>query len=251
MATFVLIHGAMHGGWAWRPVANILQANGHQVFTPTLTGQGDRKHLLSQSVCLETHIDDVTNLLFYEDLEDIILVLHSYAGVLAGPLAERCDDRIGKVILAGGFYARPGESLLDVEPAATAQRYKDLAKSEGEGWFVPASRAFLDQWGVKGDGLRKFVGDRLTNFPYKCLTDAATFNPECLQKKQRLYIEHTEPPLVSLDLSRDHAIADGFSHQIICTGHDMMLEYPELMASALQSIALQQPAQHMMLPRLC
>lgn len=239
MATFLLIHGAMHGGWAWRPVANFLQANGHQVFTPSLTGQGDRKHLLSPSVCLETHIEDIANLLFYEDLKDVILVLHSYAGVLAGPLAERCDDRIGKVILAGGFYARPGESLLDVEPAATVQRYKELAKSEGEGWFVPASRAFLDQWGVKGDDLRHFVGDRLTNFPYMCLTDLAIFNPAQLQKKQRLYIEHTAPPLASLDLSRDHAIADGFSHQVICTGHDMMLEDPAGIAAVLQKIALQ------------
>ena len=237
MATFVLLHGAMHGGWAWRPVANILQANGHQVFTPTLTGQGDRKHLLSPNVCLETHIEDIANLLFYEDLSDVILVLHSYAGVLAGPLAERCDDRIDKVILAGGFYARPGESLLDVEPAATAQRYKDLAQAQGEGWFVPASRAFLDQWGVKGDDLRHFVGGRLTNFPYKCLIDPAIFNPASLQQKQRLYIEHTKPPLASLDLSRDYAIADGFSHQMICTGHDMMLEDPVGTATLLMAAA--------------
>ena len=89
MATFVLVHGAMHGGWCWREVRQRLSGTGHEVYTPTLTGQGDRRQQLTREVGIATHVTDLTELLWFADLRDVHLVLHSYAGVLAGPVAER------------------------------------------------------------------------------------------------------------------------------------------------------------------
>ena len=78
--TFVLVHGAWHGGWCWRRVADILESKGHKVYTPTLTGVADRSHLLSKEVVLDTHITDIVNLIKWEDLKDVCLVAHSYGG---------------------------------------------------------------------------------------------------------------------------------------------------------------------------
>src|SRR3954462_2020976 len=98
MATFVLVHGAMHGGWCWRDVRSRLEASGPLVHTPTLTGQGDRRHLLTPDVGIETHVRDVTELIGFEDLHDVVLGLHSYAGVLAGPVVCRAERGIGAVV---------------------------------------------------------------------------------------------------------------------------------------------------------
>ena len=237
MANFVLVHGAMHGGWAWRPVARLLQNNGHQVYTPTLTGQGDKKHLLSKSINVETHITDIENLLYYEDLKDVYLVLHSYAGILAGPLAERCHQRLSCVIYAGAFYTYSGESLLSIEPPKTVQHYDSQVTQFGDGWYLPASDQFLDQWGISNLELKRFVGPRLTDFPYKCQTDKVIYQAEFLHNLRRVYIEHDNPPLNSLAVSLERAITDGFEHQTIHTGHDMMLADPIETARTLDLIS--------------
>lgn len=237
MATLVLVHGAMHGGWAWGPVARLLRGRGHEVHAPTLTGQGDRRAELTPSVGVSAHVGDLTELLWFEDLHDVVLVLHSYAGVLAGPVVEACADRIRSVVFAGAFYVRPGQRLLDVEPPAVAEHYTALARDEGDGWRLPATTAFLAQWAITDPVLQAFVGPRLTDFPYKAQTDAVDFDPAPLTSIPRTYVEHTEPPLASLAVSRDAALADGAAHVTLATGHDMMLAAPEATAQLLDSLA--------------
>ncbi|MCS5731382.1 alpha/beta hydrolase [Herbiconiux moechotypicola] len=227
MATVVLVHGAMHGGWAWSPVARILRSRGHEVHTPTLTGQGERRAGLTPEVGVQTHVDDLTELLWFEDLHDVVLVLHSYAGVLAGPVVERCAERLRQVVFAGAFTARPGQSLADVEPPAVAERYRELAAGDGDGWRVPATTAFLAQWAVTDPRLQAFVGPRLTDFPLKSVTDAVDYDPGPLLALPRVYLEHTAPPLPSLAASMAAALADGAAHRTIATGHDMMLADPD------------------------
>ena len=237
MANYVLVHGAMHGGWAWQKVAKLLQNAGHQVFTPTLTGQGDRNHLLTPEVGVNTHLQDIESLLYFEDLWDVVLVLHSYAGILAGPLAQRCQQRLNTIVLAGGFYAYPGEALQDIEPEKVVDYYKEQVTQNGDGWFLPATSSFLVQWAVCDKELQNFVAPRLTDFPYKCLADRLDYNPQALNALRRIYIEHTNPPLESLRYSIDRSIADGFQHLTIATGHDMMLADPEGTAILLSKIA--------------
>jgi hypothetical protein len=164
-------------------------------------------------------------------------VLHSYAGILAGPVAERVAGGLASVTFLGAFIAQPGQSLLDVEPAAVAQRYRQLAASDGDGWFVPASPRFLDQWGVSSDALRGRVGPRLTDFPLRCATEPVQFDPAALAAVRKVYVRHTNPPLASLRASFEFAAGAGWeTHQLAC-GHDLMLEAPEETATLLDAIA--------------
>ncbi len=236
MATTVLVHGAMHGAWAWSAVATRLRAEGHTVFTPTLTGQGDRRGSLTPEVGVGTHVTDLTELLWFEDLRDVVLVLHSYAGVLAGPVVEACADRIRSVVFAGAFVVHPGQSLADVEPPAVAYRYRETAQQHGDGWRLPATSAFLAQWAVTDPALQAFVGPRLTDFPLKSVTDAVVFDPAPLAAVPCTYIEHTAPPQPSLAHSRTTAVADGATLRTLATGHDMMLADPDGTAALLSEL---------------
>src|SRR5918997_4262365 len=103
MATYVLVHGGWHGGWCWKKVTPLLQAAEHEVYTPTLTGLGERSHLLSDAVDQETHITDVVNVLEYEDLQEVILVGHSYAGMVITGVADRLPERIGHLVYFDAF----------------------------------------------------------------------------------------------------------------------------------------------------
>ena len=111
----------MHGAWCWRDVSARLRAEGHTVFTPTLTGQGERRHQLTRDVGVATHVDDLTELLWFEDLRDVYLGLHSYSGVLAGPVVEHSHDRITSVLGVGGLLitlaAMSAYVLLRARPA--------------------------------------------------------------------------------------------------------------------------------------
>jgi pimeloyl-ACP methyl ester carboxylesterase len=237
VATFVLVHGAMHGGWCWSGVHARLAQRGHAVLRPTLTGQGDRRVALTPDVGISTHVEDLEELLWFEDLADVHLVLHSYAGVLAGPVAERCGSRLASVVYLAAFVTAPGQSLLDVEPPETAERYRELAAGEGEGWFVPATEAFLDQWGMRDEALRARVGPRLTDFPFRCVVEPTTFDPDPLRRLRKVYVRHTDPPLASLARFYDAAAAAGWdTHELPC-GHDMMLAAPRDTADLLEKIA--------------
>jgi pimeloyl-ACP methyl ester carboxylesterase len=237
LATFVLVHGAMHGGWCWREVRQLLSGNGHEVYAPTLTGQGDRRRGLTPQVGIADHVADLTELFWFEDLRDVHLVLHSYSGVLAGPVAERAAGGLASVTFLAAFIARPGQSLLDVEPPDVARRYRELAASAGDGWFVPASPRFLDQWGVTNDALRARVGPRLTNFPLRCVTDPVEFDSAALDAVRKVYVNHTKPPLAGLQASFGLAAAAGWETHQLAHGHDMMLEAPQETAALLDAIA--------------
>ena len=110
MVSFVLVHGAWHGGWCWRDVRKILEESGHTVFAPTLTGLGERSHLLSPNLDIETHIADVTNLLVCEELSDVILVGHSYGGMVITGVADQARDRLRHIVYLDAFLPVDGES---------------------------------------------------------------------------------------------------------------------------------------------
>src|SRR5687768_12730141 len=114
MSTYVLVHGGGHGGWCYQRVARILRANGHEVYAPTLTGLGERSHLLSTDINLDTHIADVVAVLEFEDLRDVILVGHSYGGMVITGIADRASDRVGDVVYLDAANPVNGQSLVDV-----------------------------------------------------------------------------------------------------------------------------------------
>ncbi len=137
MSTYVLVHGAWHGSWCWKRVRRALQARGHEVFTPTLTGVADRLHLLSPQVDLETHITDVTNLIRWEELSDVVLCGHSYGGCVISGVADRIPDRIGALVYLDAFVPENGQSLHDTLPAEARNAQSEGARQVGEGWKVP------------------------------------------------------------------------------------------------------------------
>jgi pimeloyl-ACP methyl ester carboxylesterase len=136
MADYVLIHGAWHGGWCWKRVRQRLALDGHQVFAPTLTGLGERAHLLSREVGLETHVADITNLLLWEELRNVVLVGHSYGGIVARHVADRMPERVRSLVYLDAFIPEDGKALVDYLPDSGAM-LRELAAAEGEGWKIP------------------------------------------------------------------------------------------------------------------
>lgn len=133
---YVLIHGAWHGSWCWTRVRHLLATGAHRVFTPTLTGVGERSHLLSRDVGLDTHVADVANLMIWENLGDIVLVGHSYGGIVARHVADRMPDRIRSLIYLDAFVPDDGKSLLDYLPD-NGKHARELAVTHGDGWKIP------------------------------------------------------------------------------------------------------------------
>lgn len=137
MATFVLVHGGWDGGWAWRAVARDLIAAGHEVFTPTLTGSGERVHLASPDVDLTTHILNIVNVLRYENLHHVILVANSAGGMVITGVAEQVPDRLSQLIYLDAFVPQDGQSLTDLVGPQLSGFFEELARGMGDGWRVP------------------------------------------------------------------------------------------------------------------
>ena len=134
--TYILVHGAWHGSWCWKRVRAALRSAGHNVFTPTLTGLGERSHLNSAAVDLSTHIADIVNLIKWEELSDVVLCGHSYAGCVTIGVADQIPDLISALVFLDAFVLENGESFMDIVPSEVAQAVRDQAKATGEGWKV-------------------------------------------------------------------------------------------------------------------
>lgn len=136
MTTFVVAHGAWGGGWAWKKMRPRLDVGDDRLFVPTYTGLGERAHLASPSIDLDTHIQDVLGVLEYEDLSDIILIGHSYGGMVATGVADRAPDRIRRLVYLDAFVPDNGQSLSDMLPPERRTRMREDAQTYGEGWRV-------------------------------------------------------------------------------------------------------------------
>src|SRR5215217_5268276 len=137
MATFVIVHGAWGGGFSWNKiVAPLLRAKGHDVFVPTLTGLGERSHLATPDVSLDTHIQDVVNVLFYEDLKDVILAGHSYGGNVITGAADLCPERLQQLVYLDAATPSDGESSASRWPGRI-DTLEEQARREGDGWKIP------------------------------------------------------------------------------------------------------------------
>ena len=137
MALFVVAHGAWSAGWAWKKMHPRMTARGHLLVTPTYTGLGERSHLANEGIDLDTHIADMLAVLHYDDLRDVILVGHSYGGMVATGVADRAKDRIAKLVYIDAFAPRDGESAFDIMPASTRNQRQGAAASGPDAWRIP------------------------------------------------------------------------------------------------------------------
>ena len=164
---FVLVHPAWHGAWFWKKVVPLLRKQGHLVFTPTLTGLGERSHLARADVGLDVHVNDVGNVLKYEDLRDVVLVGHSSSGVVITGVADRAPDRIAHVVYLDAFVPEHGQAVFDLVAPDRRQMMEALVRTEGEGWFLPRfappawETIVRDMWGVTATDDVRWMLDRL------------------------------------------------------------------------------------------
>jgi pimeloyl-ACP methyl ester carboxylesterase len=136
MTTFVLVHGAWHGGWCYKRVARLLRQAGHEVYTPTLTGLGERAHLMSRSIDLGTHIQDIVGVIRCEELSDVVLCGHSYGGMVIAGVAEQIAGTICSLVYLDAFVPENGKSLFDYLPAEQSAGMRADAAQNGEGYKV-------------------------------------------------------------------------------------------------------------------
>jgi pimeloyl-ACP methyl ester carboxylesterase len=237
MATYVLVHGGGHGGWCYQRVARRLQAAGHEVHSPSLTGCGDRAHLVGPHVDLHLHGRDVAALLHSFDLRDVILVGHSYGGMVITAAADLAIDRVGKLVYLDAANPRNGESLVDVAgPVINAVRPMGEVRDGVELVLLPAPDAGL-LYGVTDPDDLAWMAERLTPHPWACFEQ-----PLDLRHEDELWaIPQYHVVCTSTLATRDPALLDEARAAgrlwDIDTGHDLMLTEPEATAQALLEVA--------------
>lgn len=237
MATFVLIHGGGHGGWCYQRVARLLQAAGHEAHAPSLTGCGDRAHLVGPHVDLHLHCRDVSQYLRSWDLADAVLVGHSYGGMVITGAADLAADRVGKLVYLDAANPVNGQSLVDVAgPVINAVRPMGEVRDGVELVLLPAPDAGL-LYGVTDPGDLAWMADRLTPHPWACFEQALDLHHEdALWAIPQYHVVCTSTLATRDPELMASARAEGRLWEID-TGHDLMLTEPEATARALMEVA--------------
>ena len=236
MATYLLVHGGWHGGWYWRRVTSILREAGHEVFTPTLTGLGERAHLLSPEIDLDTHIRDIMGVLKYEDLHDLILVGHSYAGMIITAIAEQAPERLAHLVYLDAFIPKNGESLIDVIGPDFAATFHEMVQGEGEGWRLPPLP--LELLGISEEADKLWMTPKLTDQPFKAFSQSVRLRDEAAASRiSRTFIYCNNPAIGPYDRFAEQARQEGWRYREIATGHIPMVTAPRQTADLLLELA--------------
>lgn len=232
-AIFVLVHGAWHGGWCWARVAKLLRAEGHEVYSPTLTGLGERRHLLSPQVNLDTHIDDVINLLEYEELENVVLVGHSYAGIVISGVADRAGARLRQLVYLDSLLLEPGKSLFSDFPQAVVDQRLQTIRDTGAG--VGAAAAWPPAaFGVTDPADAAWVKRRMTAQPVGTYLQTLVLKNALGNDLHKTYIDCTVAPIATLEPTKAKVRADtSWQTRTLATGHDAMIISPGLLSALL------------------
>lgn len=236
MANFVLVHGTWGGGWQWRDVAKRLRASGHLVFTPTMTGLGEREHLVSRQTNLDTHIQDVAGVIASEQLKDVVLVGTSYAGLVISGAAERANGRIGTLIYLNSAMPENGKCMMDTVPAERRAAVQKLADEEGEGYRVPSSLV-LDT-GIEDKAAREAFLARLSPHPLNSLLQPISLSGQYLSVPRKAYVLATRK--ISHHFKEYHDWAKrqpGWTAHEIASHHYPMATMPDATADLLMQIA--------------
>ncbi|MFN8534131.1 MAG: alpha/beta fold hydrolase [Dehalococcoidia bacterium] len=239
MATFVLVHGASHGGWCWARVARLLHDRGHAVYPLTLTGLGERAHLLNREIGLETHVQDVLNTLYFEDLREVILVGHSYGGMVIQVVADRDPVRIRHLIHFDSLVPQDGESALDLIGDDRRAALLELAKRHGDGWLLPGNQG-VERFGIVDPADVAWAEPRLTPHPLRSLTDPARLSGEYL-KLPKSYIDCTIKQRPSPSRVMPWARTPVWRVFELEAGHDAMVTHPAEVVRIFEEVARFEP----------
>jgi pimeloyl-ACP methyl ester carboxylesterase len=237
VATYVLVHGGAHGGWCYQRVTPILRAAGHQVYAPTLTGLGERSHLTSPEVDLDLHITDVVNVLHFEDLQEVIMVGHSYGGMVITGVADRVPGRISNLVYLDGALPEDGESLASMNPLAMEPARAGARTVDGVElvlWPDPEADSY---YGVTDPDDVAWMRTRLTPHPWKSFAQSLRLRDAVAVKRiPRTNINCTET-LSRRPPERQARAFDAANVWEIDTGHDLMITEPAAVAEMLLRLA--------------
>lgn len=235
MTTFLLTHGAWHGGWCWRRLHDILVREGHRVFCPTLTGLGERRHLLHPDVSLDTHIEDVIAVTVAEEIADIVLIGHSYGGAVVTNVADRMPDSLRALVFLDAYIARDGESIIDADPPERQQAIRSRIEETGQGPVLPCPPAVI--YGLRSEADREWVDRRQTPHPAATYTQKSTITGAWRTVPKLVYIATTGFSQSDFrDISASLAEDDAFVRAEIDSGHDAMIDAPADLAALVQRL---------------
>ena len=240
MATFVLVHGAWHGGWCWARTAAALRGLGHDVHSPTLTGVGERSHLLSAEITPDTHVQDIVSVLRWRELSDVVLVGHSYGGIVTSGVAGQVPERLRALVYLDAFVAEvSGEALFaKADPARMAAFQEQI----DAGAIGLAPDAASDNW-TDDPALKAWVMSLCTPHPKGCFEQGVTLTGREAEVPHRHYIiaERNQPSAFWVEYDRVRG-RDTWTTESIATLHDAMVEAPQELAQRLDRYAASIPA---------
>jgi pimeloyl-ACP methyl ester carboxylesterase len=234
--TYVLVHGAWHGGWCWKEVAEDLRGMGHRVSTPTQTGLGERKHLLSKHITLDTFVADIVNHIEAEELNDVILVGHSFGGTSITGAADRIPIRIRHLVYLDSVILENGQSVFSVLPPDVVAARRKLVADKGEGIFIPEPSPTA--FGIpENHASADWVKRRLTPHPVGTYESPMRINNAVANGRPRTYIACTSPIYGPLEGARQWVKKqENWNWQEIATAHDAMVTAPAELVRMLASI---------------
>ena len=235
MATFVLVHGGWGGGWEWRRVGDLLAGEGHDAHRVTLTGLGDRSHLASPDVNLDTHITDVLMTLRYEDLDDVVLVGQSYGGAVVTGAADRAPERISRLVYVDAFVPTDGQSVNDLSPPRFVERMRALAAESGDGWRVPLP---FEPGDLGPPEVEEWYAPKMVDHPLACFEQPIRLTGAC-EGLPRSYVDCRPPDAPSWVFERfsEQAQAEGWDYHHLPVGHDAQVLAPERLVALLDALA--------------
>ena len=231
--TFVLVHGAWHGGWCWRRVSDLLEKQGHKVFTPTLTGLGERSHLLRAGINVSTHVTDVVNVLKWERLSDVVLCGHSYGGLVVSGVAEQMPDKISSIVFLDAFVPENGDSMAELTSQAVRDNLK--AATERGDISVPARSAAAFLVNEKDQA---WVDSLCGPQPIGTMTEKMTLTGARERIGKKAYIRAAAYPNPGFDKAYARVKADkSWRTYEVTGGHDVMVDMPERLTEILLEVA--------------
>jgi pimeloyl-ACP methyl ester carboxylesterase len=228
--TFVLVHGAYHGGWCWRRVADLLEAHGHKVYAPSLTGNGDRSHLLRKDINLDTQIADIANLVTWEDLNDVCLVAHSFGGWPASGALEHVHDRVGSIVWLDAFKPEDGQKGTDFISEFSRKAMEEAVARGEPGRKPPPAKTFSIS-----EKDYAWIDSKLTQQPNGPATQPIKLTGKRDAIAKKTYIRAPKYPQAAFDKALAECTAGGDWQTFINanTGHDVMIDQPAWLADLL------------------
>ena len=232
--TFVLVHGGWHGGWCWRRVADLLEKQGHKVFTPTLTGVGERSHLMSKDINLDIHITDLVNVFKWEYLKDVCLVVHSYGGWPGSGALEQIGDRVSSIVWLDAFKPENGQRGIDFASEFSRKALQEAVEKGEPGRRGPKAEAFF-----VNEKDRAWVDSKLTPQPNGVALQPIKLTGAREKVAKKTYIRAVKYPQPAFDKAYADCKADKTwkTFETTAAGHDVMVDAPEWLVEILLQVS--------------